>query len=204
MPFPAIPERMALVNVDLQRFFVENAPQGRVIVERVNRLARQLRTLGVLVVHTSHVLRPDGSNVGVLGELVPSVVTSGFLYEGSSTAALDADLEIEAVDILLKKPRFGAFHGTDLELVLRQRGIDTIAISGIAIDVCCDTTAREANARDFRVFFLSDATAANEETPEEAEAVERSTLRTVEMFSEVITTQELLERIERDSTAGLA
>lgn len=195
MPFPAVPSRMALVNVDLQRFFVDHAPRGHAIVERVNGLASELRRAGVLVVHTAHVLRPDGSNVGVLGELVPSVRTEGFIYDGSPTAALHPDLTVEPGDVLLKKPRFGAFHGTDLELILRGRGIDTIAISGIAIDICCDTTAREANARDFRVFFLSDATAANEDTADEAAAVEQVTLRTIEMFSEVVTSEELLRRI---------
>ena len=130
---------------------------------------------------------------------MPSVRTAGFLFEGSATAALHSDLVVEPVDVSLKKPRFGAFHGTDLELILRQRGIDTIAISGITTDVCCDTTAREANARDFRVFFLRDATAANEETMEEAMAVHAATLKTIGLFSEVITTAELLARIDLDS-----
>ena len=58
----------------------------------------------------------------------------------------------------LEKPRFGAFHGTDLELILRSRGIDSVIISGIHTTVCVDTTAREADMRDFRVFFLSDGT----------------------------------------------
>ena len=62
-------------------------------------------------------------------------------------------------DILLKKPRYGAFHGTDLELMLRHRGIDTLIIGGIATNVCCETTAREATVRDFKVLFLSDGTA---------------------------------------------
>jgi len=57
------------------------------------------------------------------------------------------------------KPRFGAFQGTDLELILRSRGIDTVIVTGVATNVCCDTTAREAAVRDFRVFFLSDGTA---------------------------------------------
>jgi ureidoacrylate peracid hydrolase len=62
-------------------------------------------------------------------------------------------------DILLKKPRYGAFHGTDLELMLRHKGIDTLIIGGIATNVCCETTAREASVRDFKVLFLSDGTA---------------------------------------------
>jgi len=59
----------------------------------------------------------------------------------------------------LEKPRFGAFHAAHLELLLRARGIDTLIITGIATNVFCETTAREAAVRDFRVFFLSDGTA---------------------------------------------
>jgi isochorismatase family protein/alpha/beta hydrolase family protein len=66
---------------------------------------------------------------------------------------------VDPRDILLDKPRYGAFHGTDLDLILRARGIDTVIIAGIATNVCCETTAREAVVRDFRVFFLSDGTA---------------------------------------------
>jgi nicotinamidase-related amidase len=157
--FDVIPERTALVNVDLQNFFVERAPEGYAVLKRINRLAAECRKAGILVIHTSHVLRPDGSNIGVLAELRSDVKEKGFLNEGTRTAALHEDLEIEPSDVLLEKPRFGAFHGTDLELILRQRGIDTIIISGISTPVCCDTTAREANARDFRVLFLTDATA---------------------------------------------
>lgn len=66
--FRVVPERTALVNVDLQNSFVENAPEGMTIVGRMNQLAAQCRTAGILVIHTSHVLRPDGSNIGVLSD----------------------------------------------------------------------------------------------------------------------------------------
>src|SRR6478752_7589747 len=47
----------------------------------------------------------------------------------------------------------------ELETILRARGIDTVLIGGIATNFCCDTTAREAHAREFKVLFLSDGTA---------------------------------------------
>ena len=195
--FPVVPARTALVNVDLQNFFVENAPDGFVVLERVNELAAACRRAGILVVHTAHVLRPDGSNTGVLGELIPSIPEEGFLYDGTRAAAWHDALTVEPADVLLKKPRFGAFHGTDLELILRSRGIDTIIISGISTDVCCDTTAREANARDFRVLFLSDGTAVNDER-EPAELQQRATLAVIDgLFGQVVTIDEVLQKIER-------
>jgi nicotinamidase-related amidase len=196
--FVVIPERTALVNVDLQNFFVERTPEGHTVLGRVNRLAAECRTAGILVIHTSHVLRPDGSNMGVLGELRSDLKEHGFLNEGTRTAALHEELEIAPGDILLEKPRFGAFHGTDLELILRQRGIDTIIISGISTPVCCDTTAREANARDFRVLFLSDATASTGAGPEEAAKYQQATLEIIDgLFGQVLTLDEVLRKIAR-------
>jgi nicotinamidase-related amidase len=198
--FGVVPERTALVNVDLQNFFVENAPEGLTIIERVNRLAAQCRAAGILVIHTSSVLRPDGSNIGVLGDLFPAAREQGLFYEGTRTAALHDDLLIEPGDILLKKPRFGAFHGTDLELILRQRGIDTIIISGIDAAICCDMTAREACVRDFRVLFLRDGTACTDENMdvEEAARYQRSVLEIIGIvFGQVLTIEEVLQKIAK-------
>jgi ureidoacrylate peracid hydrolase len=64
-----VPERTALINVDLQNTFVDRTPGGLAIVEQVNRLAAPCRASDILVVHTSHVLRPDGSNMGILREI---------------------------------------------------------------------------------------------------------------------------------------
>lgn len=194
--FDVSPERTALINVDLQNHFVERAPEGFAVLERINQLAADCREAGILVVHTAHVLEPDGSNVGVLGDLVPAIKEKGSLYRGSRSAALHKDLTVEPNDIYLEKPRFGAFHGTDLENMLRSRGVDTIIVSGISTPVCCDTTAREANARDFRVLFLSDATAVSGVTPEEAVRFQQGTLDTLDgLFAQVLTLDQLRQKI---------
>jgi len=158
--FAVVSERTALINVDMQNCFVEgyrsSAPDGLVVLDRINRLAAVCREAGILVVHTRHVLRPDGSDAGVLAEIVPRL---DHVSRGSEGAAFHKGLVVDSCDVLLEKPRFGAFNATDLELLLRARGIDTLIITGSATNVCCETTAREAAVRDFRVFFLSDGTA---------------------------------------------
>ena len=77
MDFAVVPERMALINVDLQNCFVQgypsSAPDGLALLERINGLAAVCRAAGILVIHTRHVLRPDGSNLGILGEIAPAV-----------------------------------------------------------------------------------------------------------------------------------
>jgi ureidoacrylate peracid hydrolase len=176
-----------------------SAPDGLVIEERINRLAEVCRNAGVLVIHTSHVFRPDGSNLGVLGEINP-VAKTGLLNKGSAAAALHRGLVVGPNDILLDKPRFGAFHATDLEMILRSRGIDTVIIAGIATNVCCETTAREASIRDFRVFFLSDGTATFDIGDVSSADLQKATCATVGLvFGQVLTTEEMIRKIEAAS-----
>src|SRR5713226_7891604 len=199
--FGVVPERTALINVDLQNSFVEGAADGLATVDRLNRLAAVCRQAGILVIHTSHVLRPDGSNIGVLGELVPKI-KAGLLNRGAQSAALHPALVVQPTDVLLEKPRFGAFHGTDLELILRSHGIDTIIVAGISTPVCCDTTAREAHARDFRVLFLSDGTATSGTSAADADRFRKSTLEVLEgLFAQVLTVDEVVRKIDQAASA---
>lgn len=198
--FPVAPGRMALINVDMQNCFVDgyvvSAPDGLELQERINRLAAACRRAGIAVVHCSHVVRPDGSNIGVMGEILPPV-RDGIIDKGAHSAALHDGLAVEDGDILLDKPRFGAFHGTDLEMVLRARGIDTVIVSGIATNVCCETTAREANVRDFRVFFLSDGTSTFAMGELSKDEIQKATLTTLgACFAQVVAVDEMIARIE--------
>jgi ureidoacrylate peracid hydrolase len=172
-----------------------SAPDGLIVLGRINRLAATCRAAGILVIHTSHVLRSDGSNMGVLSEIAPNV-KQGMINKGSESAALHKGLDVDPRDILLEKPRFGAFHGTDLELILRSRGIDTIIVTGIATNVCCETTAREATVRDFRVFFLSDGTATFDIGDVSAAELQRATCATLALvFAQVLTVDEMIRKI---------
>lgn len=157
--YDLVPSRTALVNVDLQEAFVEGYPLSAVdgpgVLERVNGLTAKCRPAGIVVVHTRYVLRPDGSNLGVAAAQMPPV-KEGLFNEGNKAADLHSKLVVERGDIVLDKPLLGAFHGTDLDLILRSRGIDTVIVCGITTNFCCDTTAREAAARNYKVFFLSD------------------------------------------------
>jgi nicotinamidase-related amidase len=197
--FSATPTRTALINVDMQNCFLEgypiSAPDGLLILERVNRLAAACRKAGVLVIHASIVVRADGSNLGVLGEF-SQPVKDGILNKGSESSALHQGLVIDPRDILLDKPRFGAFHGTDLELILRSRGIDTLIIAGVATNVCCETTAREAAVRDFHVFFLSDGTATAPMGDLSAEQLQSATCTTLGfLFAEVLTVDQMIAKL---------
>lgn len=197
--FAVEPRRMALVNIDMQNCFVENsplaAPGGRALLGRVNRLTKACRKAGVRIIHTAHVVRPDGSNVGVMGELIKPV-GDGYLNNDRVSARLHAELDVQPGDIVLDKPRYGSFHGTDLELILRSNSLDTIIISGICTNICCETTAREAGMRDFHVFFLSDGTATFPIGAVSAEDIQRVSCATLSMaFAQIVTVDEMIGKL---------
>ena len=206
--FNVIPARTVLLNIDMQNLFVEghqtSAADGLATLGRINRLAAVCRDAGLLVIHAKHVLRPDGSNMGVLGDLHPAV-RAGLLRPDGAPTALHRALVVDPRDLLLEKPRYGAFHGTDLELILRSRGIDTVIIAGIATNICCDTTAREATVRDFRVLFLSDGTATGGAANLSAEAVQAATLATLDdAFGQVLSVEQVIRKITSAAEVGPA
>jgi ureidoacrylate peracid hydrolase len=206
--FAVVPERLALVNIDVQRCFVSDSPLAcpgaLALIPRINRIATVCRASGILVVHVRHVLRPDGTKAGVLGEISP-IVNGGIIAAGSRSAELHPELVLASSDVLVDKPRFGAFHGTSLEQLLRARGIDSIIVSGLVTNVCCDTTAREAFARDFRVFFLSDGTANSGTEELTADEIQRATCATLaRRFAQVLTIAEMEQRIEAATRTSAA
>jgi nicotinamidase-related amidase len=206
--FAVVPQRTALLNIDMQNCFVQDspiaAPDGLAILPRINRLAKACREAGILVIHASIVLRPDRSNLGVLAQFSPPV-REGILNKGTKSAALHSGLEIDPRDILIDKPRFGAFYGTDLELILRTRGINTLIISGVATNVCCETTAREAAVRDFHVFFLSDGTATADMGGVSAAELQKVTCATLGfLFAQVLTVDEMIAKIEGQARSAAA
>lgn len=82
---------------------------------------------------------------------------------------------------VVTKHRFGAFHATDLDVILRSRGVRTIVFVGVASNVCVETSAREAFLRDYYVVFTSDGTATYDDDSH------RATLRTIDRyFGEVV------------------
>jgi nicotinamidase-related amidase len=197
--FSLIPRRTALLNVDMQNCFVEDSPiaavDGLAILDRLNIFSAECRAAGCTVIHTAHVLREDGSNAGLLAESIEAV-RAGVINRGSRSARFHAGLDIQGTDVILQKPRFGSFHGTDLELILRSRGIDSVIIGGIATNVCCDTTAREAAARDFKVFFLSDGTGTSAMNGCTAEELQKATCSTLGyLFAHVVTVNQAIRML---------
>jgi ureidoacrylate peracid hydrolase len=89
-------------------------------------------------------------------------------------------------EVIVTKHRYGAFENTDLDLVLRSGGIRSVIITGVATNVCCETTARQAFMKDYYVVFSSDCTATFSQAQHDA------TLFNIEQFfGQVATSDEI-------------
>jgi nicotinamidase-related amidase len=103
-------------------------------------------------------------------------------------------------DVLIDKQLPGSFTGTDLEDWLKGVGADTVSIAGYMTQMCCDTTARQAFHRGYKVEFLRDATGTldveNEAGAATAEQLQTSILVAQQMFiAEVIGNEDWLARV---------
>ena len=80
----------------------------------------------------------------------------------------------------MQKHRYGAFTDTDLDLILRSKGIRTLIMSGVATNVCVETTAREGFMKDYYIVFLRDCTAST------LEELHNNTLRNIDRYFGVV------------------
>jgi nicotinamidase-related amidase len=80
------------------------------------------------------------------------------IIKGSDHAQLIPELKVREEDYIIPKSTYSAFHKTSLEEKLRSLEVTDLVIGGVMTNLCCETTARDAFIRDFRVFFLADGT----------------------------------------------
>ncbi len=158
-----VPERTALVVVDMQNDFVQEGaplevPQARATVERLNKLIEICRARAVTVIFVRHVLRADRADAGRLVDMHPPIRKGEAIVAGTEGVELYPKLDVRPDDIVVAKSRYSAFYGTELDPILRTKGIDTLIIGGTVTQVCCDSTARDAFSRDYKLVFLSDGT----------------------------------------------
>ena len=174
------PARTALVVVDLQRGFMEEAvghavcPMAREIVPTVNLLAAVTRQAGGAVFWIKNVFdelcRTEWSVMQQMATPAAAARREFSMSEGSQGHELWPALDVRAGDEIVKKNRFSAFlpGASDLPERLRARGLDTVLITGTVTNICCELSARDAMMRNFRVIMVSDGNAAM--TQEEHEA----------------------------------
>ena len=157
-------DKAALLVIDMQKFFLDpNSPTYTescpAIIPSIKRLIATFRAAGRPVIYTKHVHHPDFIDAGIM-----KWWWEGACLEGSPESEIDDDIAPLANEKIILKHRYSAFYNTDLETILRCLKIEDLVITGVMTNMCCESTARDAYYRDYRVFFLADATGSiNEE-----------------------------------------
>ena len=206
--FAVDPERTALVVIDMQNDFVRQdapyeSPAAREMIDDLNRLIAACRAHDIPIIFTAHAHRSDGSDLGAVKHIHPLTAEGRALKAGTEGVQLYPKVDVADTDHVFEKRRYSAFFATDLELLLRNLGVDTLIIGGVATNVCCESTTRDAYFRDFKVIFLSDGNGTISLADAgwgafSAEDVQRYTLTNIATFyGEVAPISEVLERIER-------
>lgn len=163
---PIDPARTAVLAIDFQRFFIDaDHPMGNVhardILENANQLHAAVRSAGGLVIFTQHSMAPESS--GDNGDAVVEKPESRDLLPGSPSYQLHSSMNRSDSDWVVIKRKSSPLHpraGTQLDAMLRERDIETLIISGLVTNGCCESTARDAFQHGYNVIIASDATAA--------------------------------------------
>jgi biuret amidohydrolase len=156
--------RSAVLVIDMQNDFVaEGAPlefvDGRRIVPAIQSVIDAGRKRGMPVIYTAHVHRRGGTDLGLHGELYPPVGAGQALVDGETGADIYPELAPRGGELVVKKHRYSAFYGTDLDVILRGYGIDTLLLTGMTTECCVLSTARGALELGYKTLVVADACA---------------------------------------------
>jgi nicotinamidase-related amidase len=147
--------KLALLVIDMQNEF---APMAKPILAEVNATIASARQAGIPVIFSQHG-HPDPENEEKISVLVKWWGASGSIRKGSEAWKLLSDLDVAPNEVILdEKITYDAFYRTRLKSLLDEHNVDTVIISGVLTQLCCETTARSAFVQNYDVIFLSDGT----------------------------------------------
>ncbi|KOV81030.1 isochorismatase [Nocardia sp. NRRL S-836] len=143
---------------DVQQGITSSYPFARQVVPPLTELLPRARAAGVLVVFVHFAVRGNGTDLPPGNAMFRTFYEAGDTFHQGS-AGTEIALPVADEDVVVVKRRASAFAGTDLDLVLRAGGVDTLAIAGVATSAMVAATCYDAADRDYRVTVLRDGCA---------------------------------------------
>ncbi len=199
-PWDLNPNSTALLVIDMQNDFVREGapmevPMAREYLPNMQTIVQQCREVGIPVIYSQHLLYEPWDISPLETAYNPSLKTSG-LRMGTPGAAVVDELKPEPQDYVIQKHRYDAFHNTQLDNVLATvrglRGVDTVVVIGTVTNICCESTARSAFMRDYKVVMVSDANGGLDQVSQDATLTIMA-----RVFGRVMDTQALLAELKK-------
>src|SRR6202023_2428981 len=147
----------ALLVMDFQTLIVDNYAAGaEALLDRMAKLIAAARTAGMRVIYVVVAFRPGYPAVSDRNATFNGLKTSGAFAAGAENAKIHPDVAPLAEEIVVTKHRVSAFAGTDLDLVLRANGIETLILTGVITSGVVLSTLRHAADADYSLLVVGD------------------------------------------------
>jgi nicotinamidase-related amidase len=154
------PRSTALLVMDMQSGILERvADKKEALLAQTSKLVEAARKASVRVIYVVVGFRPGYPEVSPRNVAFSTLCESGRFTAGSAGIEIHPELAPRADEVVVTKHRVSAFAGTDLEMILRANGIDTLVLAGISTSGVVTSTARHAADADYRLVIVEDGCA---------------------------------------------
>jgi nicotinamidase-related amidase len=189
----------ALIIVHMQRdvvnadgafggFFAAQAVERDVVAVN-NKLLDAARAAGATVVYTRVAWQPGLADLVVNSPILGIVAQSGCLVEGSDKAQILPEISPKDRDLVVTHQRVGGFSASQLDTLLRSRGVTTLLFSGVATNFSVEGTARQASDLGYRTIIVADACSSSDPATHDA------SIASLGLLAEITTSTEVLEAL---------